>query len=380
MRVAIIGAGSTGRGHLAEKLYECGQTEFVFIDKNSELVDRLRKTGEYTVRLLGSGERLITIGGYEMIDRAEAAKATRALLEAELILTAVLAENLLDVADLIATAVEMRMQKGIDAPWDIICCENYDRASTYLKGMVCEKLSEGARDYLDRLIGFPDCMISRVVPIARETPEKLVAEDYNEWVVRASDVKGDWDFACIEKVDNLEARLERKLWIHNGGHAAIAYSGFLRGHQYIHEAVKDPICAALCVGAMTEAGEAILHKYPGFDRAEVLGYVENFAARGAIEEMRDDIRRVVRDPIRKLGIHDRLTAPALYAAEHGLQYGQLAQAIANITRYEVADDSQSVVMQRAIREKGIERFLREDIGIEHGALVEAICRSREMPI
>ena len=88
-------------------------------------------------------------------------------------------------------------------------------------------------------------MISRVVPRPEPDPLVIVAEDYNEWTARAEAFRGEKPAAltALELVDNQTARLERKLFIHNGGHAVCGYFGFHRGHQYIHEAVADPVVA-----------------------------------------------------------------------------------------------------------------------------------------
>ena len=91
-------------------------------------------------------------------------------------------------------------------------------------------------------VGFPDCMISRVVPRPEPDPLAIVTEDYNEWTARRESFRGEKPAAlsALELVDNQTARLERKLFIHNGGHATCGYLAFHRGHRYIHEAVADP--------------------------------------------------------------------------------------------------------------------------------------------
>ena len=62
--------------------------------------------------------------------------------------------------------------------------------------------------------------------------------------------------AALELVDNQSARLERKLFIHNGGHAVCGYLGFHRGHRYIHEAVADPEVARHVIAALDRAGRS----------------------------------------------------------------------------------------------------------------------------
>jgi len=228
-------------------------------------------------------------------------------------------------------------------------------------------------------------MISRVVPLATGHPLELVAEDYNEWVADKNNFKGEdpgWPF--FELTERLEARLERKLWIHNGGHATVAYAAFMRGHTYIHEAVADPEIADFTVKVMRELGDAVIHKH-GFDTEEIRAYEDDFGPRGAIVEMMDEVARVVRNPLRKLAKADRLTAPAIYAETHGLSNRYILRSIVNVTLYDAPDDEKAVEMQEYIKKSGFEAFLNEVIGIkEYPEMVkklvdmrkELVCQSR----
>ena len=60
-----------------------------------------------------------------------------------------------------------------------------------------------------------------VVRRSQQEPKHEHREDYNEWTARREDFKGQppvW-LAALQPVDNQDARLERKLFMHNGGHA-----------------------------------------------------------------------------------------------------------------------------------------------------------------
>ena len=111
--------------------------------------------------------------------------------------------------------------------------------------------------------------------------------------------------AALELVDNQSARLERKLFVHNGGHAVCGYVGFHRQHRYVHEAVADPVVARHVLGALDELGDIVQRKH-GFSAESIDAYKKDLCLRGAVPEMRDEILRVVRDPIRKLSARERL--------------------------------------------------------------------------
>jgi mannitol-1-phosphate 5-dehydrogenase len=202
-------------------------------------------------------------------------------------------------------------------------------------------------------------MISRVVPRPEPDSLTLVAEDYNEWTVRAEAFRGPRPpaLAELELVDNQTARLERKLFIHNGGHAVCGYLGFHRGHRYIHEAVADPVVAQQVLGTLDELGEVVRTKW-GFSPSSIDEYKRDLCRRGAVAEMRDEILRVVRDPLRKLSPRERLVAPALLAVAYGLPRQHLVHGIVAALRYRHPEDPQSLALAGFLQQEGLGGVLK----------------------
>ena len=219
--------------------------------------------------------------------------------------------------------------------------------------------------WCDRRVGFPDSMISRVVPRPEPDPLVIVAEDYNEWTVRAEAFRGEKPAAldCLELVGNQTARLERKLFVHNGGHAVCGYVGFHRGHKYIHEAVADPVVADHVLGALDELGEVVRHKH-GFSAESIDQYKQDLCRRGAVPQMRDEILRVVRDPVRKLSPRERLVAPAKLAVEYGLPRRWIVCGIVAALRYSHPGDPQSLELAQRLADEGLQAVLRDVCRIE----------------
>lgn len=380
-KVMIIGAGASGRGHLGQLLFEEGFDNLVFVDKNESLVNQLNLNHRYDVRLLKPGqasERICEVTGIKAIYRYDEKAVIDEFLKCDIILTSVIAENLSDVSQVIAKAVQLKFALNDTKYVNIICCENLDNASSYFKQLVQEKLLEDELAFAKKFVAFPDAMISRVVPIPKGNLLKIVAEEYNEWTVNKNAIIGTrFDISSVNLIDNLPARLERKLWIHNGGHAALAYTANLKRIQYIHEALADSQTTALALAVLDELGNCIIHKH-GFKEADVREYQADLGKRGAIAEMKDDVRRVIRDPIRKLGRRDRLVAPAIYAFQNKLPSNSIIQAIVNATFYESADDSESMQMTQFIQAKGFAYFVNEFMGLNDiPALAQMIIECRK---
>ena len=362
-KIVVFGAGATGRGHVALLAWQAG-FEIVFVDVKMPLVEALRRRGRYAVKLYGEGLREIEVSGYRVYHSLERAAIADEIRDARLVLTAVFDQNLPDVAQTIAQGISACARAGRTAPLNCIACENMMDSSTKLGQHVRTHLSGADLDWCEAYAAFPDCMISRVVP--RPEPDSLVvvAEDYNEWTARAESFRGDKPAAlsALELVDNQTARLERKLFIHNGGHAVCGYLAFHRGHRFIHEAVADPEVAAHVVGALDELGEVVRRKW-GFSTESIDHYKKDLCRRGAVPEMRDEVLRVIRDPIRKLSPRERLVAPATLAVEYGLPRGEIVNGIAAALRYSHPQDPQSVALSEQLAQQGLSKVLENVCGI-----------------
>ena len=361
-RILIIGAGATGRGHLGALCHEAG-FDLTFVDRDSALVKALATAGRYTVTLHGEGERTLVVDHFRALDIADTEAVAREFKQAALVLTAVLPGNLAAIVPVVARGIRLRLETRGNVPTNVIACENMQCGSTFLRNAVSAHLSPDEGERARVCVGFPDAMISRIVPIPKNDPLCLVAEDHNEWVARRTDFLGPKPaLDALELVDNLEARLERKLFMHNGTHAVCAYLAFHRGHQYIHEAVADPVIARIVTGAMDEIGAAV-RRLHAFSAESIDAYKQSFIRRGSVAELADPVIRVVRDPVRKLAADERLIAPALLAERFGLDRANIVTGIAAALAYQSDNDPQSLRIAALIREKGVAETLQQISGI-----------------
>jgi mannitol-1-phosphate 5-dehydrogenase len=358
-KIVVFGAGATGRGHVGLLSWQAG-FEIVFVDKNLELCELLQRNGTYRVRLYGNGCEEINVSGFRVFHSEDRQAVANEIATSDLVLTAVFDQNLQDVAKTLALAVTTCKEQGRINPLNVIACENMMDSSSTLGRHVRGLLPEDELDYFDTFFGFPDCMISRVVPRPEPDPLLIITEDYNEWTTRAEAFKGNKPPALtsLELVDNQTARLERKLFIHNGGHAICGYMGYHRHWTYIHEALTDPVVTEHVLGALDELGEVIQRKHH-FSRDSIEKYKQDLGHRGAIPEMRDAVVRVVRDPIRKLSSRERLVAPGLAAVELGLPSRWIAKGIVAVLKYQNPADAQSIELASKLNQSDLKGVLFE---------------------
>src|ERR1035437_1108648 len=226
-KIVVFGAGATGRGHVGLLAWQAGY-QVVFVEKKPELVDLLKRAGHYVVELYGNGYQETNVTGYRVYAADDRQAVAKEIRDAALVLTSVFDQNLPDVAQTIALAAALCRADGRQVPLNFIACENMMDSSSKLGEFVRCQLRGDDLEYIEEYFGFPDCMISRVVPRPEPNPLVIVTEDYNEWTVRAETFKGEKpaNLSALELVPNQTARLERKLFIHNGGHAVCGYIGY----------------------------------------------------------------------------------------------------------------------------------------------------------
>jgi len=356
--LVIIGAGMTGRGHVAQLAAESGW-KLIFIDSDAALVGKLKAAGRYTVRLVGTEPRDVVIDSFDVVHTSESEGVRDAFVRADLVVTSVRAQNLPDVARTVAMGLQARFERQ-PRPLDIICAENAPRSSTRLAGYV-RQVAPPLAGRIGTDVGFPDSMIARVVPAASDVL-LLYAENYNEWTADARAFRAGFPaIGGLECVHNQQARLQRKLYVHNTGHATAAFWGLLAGYRYIHEAARDSAVAAMVQGTIAESAEAVRLEH-GFPQAEIAAYRDGLLPRLRSDALPDELVRVARDPIRKLGPTERIFGPIGLCLKHGITPRCLARTAAAALLVRVPGDSQSEKLARMMGVSGPLETLRQILG------------------
>ncbi|WP_409420773.1 mannitol-1-phosphate 5-dehydrogenase [Pseudaeromonas sp. ZJS20] len=360
MRALHFGAGNIGRGFIGKLLAESG-AELVFADANKSLVDMLNQAKEYRVNVVGEEHQVDVIAGIRAVDATSPAVVDE-IRQADLITTAVGPQVLEKIAGTLAKGLQLRFEQGDERPMNIIACENMVRGTSQLKGFVLQHLPDSYHAKLEQCVGFVDSAVDRIVPPAatKDDPLEVTVESFSEWIVDQTQFKGDIPkMAGMELTDNLIAFVERKLFTLNTGHIVTAYLGNLAGYQTIREAIGDLQIRQTVKRAMEQSGEVLVRRY-GFDRQLHGAYIEKILGRFANPYLVDEIERVGRQPLRKLGPQDRLTKPLLGTLEYNLPNDALLEGMAAALCYRNAADPQAVELQGWIAEFGV---------------LEALCRA-----
>lgn len=354
MRAIHFGAGNIGRGFIGKILADAGWA-VTFADVNETLVGQIARDGRYPVDIVGSGSRREEVTNVTAVSSVGDEIVAR-IASADLVTTAVGPAVLPKIAPTIARGLEARVAAGKHAPLNIIACENTIRGTTQLKDAVFGHLPAAIAAVVEIEVGFADSAVDRIVPPAPPVegePLAVTVEEFSEWIVDRGQLKG-WthDIPGMELTDNLMAFVERKLFTLNTGHAITAYLGFERGLPTIRDAIETESIRAVVKAAMEESGAVLIRRY-GFDPAKHAAYIEKILGRFANPFIRDDVARVGREPLRKLGKGDRLIRPLLGTLEYGLPHANLVKGIAAALHYRNDGDPQAIEMQATITEVGV---------------------------
>ncbi|HFI0026249.1 TPA: mannitol-1-phosphate 5-dehydrogenase [Streptococcus suis] len=374
MKQAVhFGAGNIGRGFIGEILFENG-FEIAFVDVNETIIDALNQRHAYEIEIAEEGQRHIAVSGVRGINnRQNPEEVVAALATADLVTTAIGPNILPFIAGLVAEGIEARRQAGNTQPLDVLACENMIGGSAFLYEEVKKHLSEEGLAYTAEFVGFPNAAVDRIVPAqSHKDPLFVVVEPFNEWVVETQGMKNpDLKLEGVHYESDLEPFIERKLFSVNSGHATSAYTGAHFGATTILEALQNPEVKSKVEAVLAEIRSLLIAKW-NFDEQALVDYHKVIISRFENPYIVDDIARVARTPIRKLGYDERFIRPIRELRERGLSYDNLLATVSYIFGYKDETDEQSVQLQTLLQEKSLPEVVAEVTGVTDPALIAEI--------
>lgn len=368
-----FGAGNIGRGFTGQLFSESG-FEVVFVDVVRELVDLINERRSYPIRIACESPWTVHVSNVRAVDGRDVAAVAEEIRTAQLMCTAVGVNVLPHIAPTIAAGVRARAAAGVEEPINIIICENLQHMGAFLKSEVKKALPEELHSYLDEKVGFVESVVGRMVRIMTEKekaedPLLVVVEPYKHLPVSRAGIKGHFpEVVGVEPEDNFQAYVDRKLYTHNAGHAAASYFGYLKGYEYVYQAVNDPQVNAAVRAALAETGEALIKKH-NLSPEEHQAHIEDLLQRFANVALGDQIARVGGDPLRKLGPEDRLIGGAKLALEQGIFPAGMCKAIAAALHFNPPGDKTAPTVQETVRKLGVKGALREISGLDEDSAI-----------
>ena len=367
-----FGAGNIGRS-LAGALFSRGGYDVLFVDALPEIVNALHARRRYRVvvkdDLPAGAPSEYLIGPVDAIAAQDAAAVSDAVARADAIGTSVGAGALPGVLAAMAAGLQRRTR-----PVSILLCENLHHAAAVARDALRRHLPSDFR--LAERVGLVETSIGKMVPImpaevrARD-PLEVWGEAYNRIIADRDGFVGD-----VPQVEGLDlkphfaAYVDRKLYIHNLGHAVCACEGFLRGHVFIWQAVGDPVVADAARAAMETAAAALAKRYAQvFTAADLQAHVADLLRRFGNRALGDTVFRVGRDLPRKLAPDDRFIGALRLVQAAGGDSGPICRGIAAALRFAAVDEhgkpfSADAAFHARVAEHGVRQVLIEHCGLD----------------
>lgn len=358
MKSIQVGAGNIGRGFIGLILHQSNY-ELSFADVNETLINQINELKSYRVVEIGNETTFLVepIQGFNI--NKDLLQLINEMTKVSLITTAVGASILPKIAPIFASAIEEITRMEVNSFLNIIACENVVGGTDILKNEIIKLLSPSAREYTDKWIGFPNSAVDRIVPIQSNNEPLLVSvEPYFEWIIDETSIKGSLILKGATFTKNLDAYIQRKLYLVNAGHAAIAYAGYLKVYSTIYDSLKDIEIYNHVYSQMKEASALLIKKF-NFTEEELDVYISQTLIRFSNPLITDSIFRVCRSPLRKLSHNDRFIKPLIELYEYGLKSDHFEESIRNALKFNYDFDEESIQLQRMVKEKGLKQTVLE---------------------
>lgn len=342
--VVIFGAGKIARGFLGQLVFRSGLS-FAFVEQSQALVALMREKKGYQVRVLGAPEKDDYITGFDCCALGDRECIRGIMKGARLLFTAVGGKNLEALAPALGFALSCALE-----PVNVVTCENWQSPAALLEGLAKSQ-------YPDVKAGFAEAVVMRsaIEPTQeelRQDPLLVNVQDYWHLPVDAEKLVAPLPSVLgLEPVKDFGGLLERKFYTYNAANGTVSFLGALLGHRLISEAAEDPRIAQLLEAVYLETGNALCRKY-GMPLEEQLAFAGTSRAKLRDKAIVDYIERNARDPLRKLGPHDRLVGPARLCEAYGVEPEALALAIAAAIHYVQPTDPSAVQLQQMLKQDG----------------------------
>jgi len=373
-KILIFGAGKIGRAFIGQ-IFSLGGYEVVFVDVAMDLINHLNVRGKYKVKIREQFTETITVQNVRGIPASETKQIAEEIAVTDLIATSAGLNALPDIAPLVAEGILLKYRRNPDRVTDIILAENLRDAGKYFSGLLVKHLPPEFP--LSKKAGLIETSIGKMVPLMTEEemaedPSMVYAEAYNTLIV---DGKGFLnpipEMDGIAPKNNIKAWVDRKLFIHNMGHALAAYFGNAKHPEieFMFEILADKEIETLTRNAMMESGEVLRAIYPlEFSKEEIGNHIEDLIRRFQNKLLGDTVYRVGTDLRRKLGKSDRIAIPLRYANQYQLPFSHMLTGYNAAMQFTAKNNNvynpSDTYVTDMYKEKGVAFVMRKISGLD----------------
>ena len=238
------------------------------------------------------------------------------------------------------------------APFTVLSCDNLS-ANGHTVGRIVTQFaalrSRNLAKWIETEVAFPSTMVDRIVPETTDLDRAeissalgmidawpVVTEPFTQWIVEDRFPAGRPDFAAagVQMVSDVTPFEHMKLRLLNASHSALAYLGYLAGHETIASTMTDVRFAALARQVMLDAAPTLAMP----EGTDIAAYGASLLQRFSNAALHHRTWQIAMDGSQKLP--QRLLATMQDRLRLGLSIDTHALAVAGWMRYVTAKDEQ----------------------------------------
>lgn len=360
----IIGCGALARGYITPLLLENSLSPILCLSKerwNQHQTNSL----EYKISQINPDWKTTTPHVY--LTKAipcynSDGSASNAILgyslETNLAITSVRATNLKSIAPLLAEIINKRATKNLEENLNILLIENISLSCVelpILESEILKYLNPNNHSYFKDYISLVDTL-AEVTCVANDKNLNVITDNNLDIYINKNRVKGNLPLISrqIHLENDVEPLRARKLFIQNFIDTAVAYLGAKYSYDKIHEANEDSRVSIIVEGALEEIKKALSLRYSHnheLTLSKLDDYAEKQKLRVKCPLMEDTIKRIAREPQRKLQRNERFIGPTLLAIEMGIPPFNLIECAKAAVEYWIKD---------ILKTKGSKQYTRID--------------------
>ena len=185
---------------------------------------------------------------------------------------------------LLVAALDAR-RRSHGTPFTIMSCDNLPHNGALVRGLVLAFAAATAPSltaWIEQQVRFPSTMVDRIVPATTDADivendavlgahdaAPVMHEPFKQWVIEDDFAAGrpGWEKVGAELVADVAPFEAMKLRLLNASHSALAYLGFLAGHEYIYQVAAQPAFATYMQALMRDEVAPTLALPAGVDVA-----------------------------------------------------------------------------------------------------------------
>ncbi len=286
------------------------------------------------------------------------------------------------VLGLIVEGLARRRSEGL-APFTVMSCDNIQGNGHVARSAVtsfARRKDRELAEWIDAHVAFPNSMVDRITPVTTdetraairdefgiEDEYPVLSEDFEQWVLEDAFSSGrpPLETVGVHIVDDVEPYELMKLRLLNASHQAMAFTGILAGHTYVHDVCAQPLFSDFLLGYMRDEAVPTLEPVPGVD---LDAYCRQLVSRFQSTAIRDTLARLAVDASDRI---PKFLLPVIRAqAARGGQISHATLALAAWSSYleeHEGDDAPTPIVDK--RRSGLLMAVRHD-GEEPGSFLD----------